>query len=172
MSETEFDPPLTLREKFAANDALARLKAEKRLERSEEKGFLRAQLLPFLMAGALIFGLFYGLYARVMRPMKDLKRETGGLYPYDISLRAYRLGSYEAAAKALQPLLDKNPSASEAYILMARIQFARGHRPEALECLKRARENSLDYRQIDRWIADLESPLSPPSGSKSTLPGN
>ena len=146
------EPPLTRREKYAEAQSLAKLKEEERLERNGRKGYFRVTLLPavtYTMAGII---LCLSLRWLVINPVQENKEKS-----YNGAYSAFVNGDYKQAAEHVRVLVEKNPADPSANILMARIELARGRKQSAIDCLRNAREAHLERKEIDRWIADLES---------------
>ncbi|MES2705545.1 MAG: hypothetical protein V4726_02970 [Verrucomicrobiota bacterium] len=155
---------MTLREKYAANRALADLKTAVWRENRERKGWFRVHFLPAAVYTAA--GLICLAAARllVVNPL----RETAGQpkeQTYYTASAAFLNGDLDQATETVIRLLRKNPGSSAANPLMAKIHLARGQRQAAADCLRTARETALECQEIDGWIAGLESPPFPPPAS-------
>ncbi|MES2468596.1 MAG: tetratricopeptide repeat protein [Verrucomicrobiota bacterium] len=81
--------------------------------------------------------------------------------PYYAASSYYMEGDLTRAAESLKTILEKNPLASPANILMAKIEVSRGKPEAAIGYLKKARETTLDQKEIDAWIVALERTSSP-----------
>lgn len=165
MIEPQPEPPLTLREKYAADRALADLKMALWRENRERKGWFRVHFLPAAIYTAA--GLVCLAAARLL--VVNPPRETAGQpkeQPYYTASAAFLNGDPGQAAETVTRLLKKNPASPAANMLMAKIHLARGQRQAAADCLRAARETTLERREIDGWIADLESPSSAPPSFK------
>lgn len=162
------EPPLTRREKIAADRALADLKREERLERESHQGFWRAKAMPallwLLMVGLAIGGAHFWL----IRPIQEANARKQSSQFLSSAWDFYHSGNLDAAASELQPYLEKPGISHQAHVLMARIRLAQGNRPLAVASLRRARETALNPLEIDQWILGLNSftaPTSPAAGS-------
>lgn len=151
---SEPGPLLNLREKYADARALADLKRETRLEKAALQGYWRGVLLPAAtwLAAFVIGCLALGHW--VIVPFREAKMARP--QPYYAASSYYMEGDLTNAAESLKSILEKNPLASPANILMAKIELSRGKPEAALGHLKKARETTLDRKEIDAWIAALE----------------
>ena len=156
---SEPGPPLNLREKYAADRALADLKRETRLEKAALKDYWRGVLLPAAtrLAAFVIGCLVLGHW--VIVPFREAKMDRP--QPYYAASSYYMEGDLTRAAESLKTILEKKPLASPANILMAKIEVSRGKPEAAIGHLKKARETTLDQKEIDAWIAALERTSSP-----------
>ncbi len=150
----EPEPLLNRREQYAADRALADLKRETRMETAALQGYWRSVLLPAAtwLAAFVIGCLALGHW--VIVPFREAKMAR--LQPYYAASSYYMEGDLTNAAESLKSILEKNPLASPANILMAKIELSRGKPEAALGHLKKARVTTLDRKEIDAWIAALE----------------
>ena len=155
----EPEPLLNRREQYAADRALADLKRETRMETAALLGYWRSVLLPAAtwLAAFVIGCLALGHW--VIVPFREAK--MGRTQPYYAASSYYMDGDLTNAAESLKSILEKNPQASPANILMAKIELSRGKPEAAVGHLKKARATTLDRKEIDAWIAALELPSSP-----------
>jgi hypothetical protein len=164
------EPPLTLREKFAADQARASLLKEERMLRNEQKPVF-ARYLPGFLSWAGTLSLIYMFGAEVIWPVHNLRAmmeraaDSAPFPPahgYHMANAYYLQGGIQEASDALVPFLEKHPDSYPGKILMAKIELARHQPAAALKHLEAARETSLDRSEIDRWIADVKSRLPGP----------
>ena len=164
------EPPLTLREKFAADQARASLLKEERMLRNEQKPVF-ARYLPGFVCWCGALSCLYAAGAWIVWPLRELRlsmeRATDSApfppaHGYHMANAYYLRGGIQQASDALVPFLEKHPDSYPGKILMAKIVLARHQPAAALKHLEAARETSLDRSEIDRWIADVKSRLPGP----------
>lgn len=155
------EPPLTIREKYAADQTRAKLLSKERKLRNEQKPFF-AKYLPGFLSWAGTLSVIYMFGAEVIWPVHNLRAmmeraADSAPFPsahgYHMANAYYVRGEIQQASGALVPFLEKHPESYPGNILMAKIELARHQPAAALKYLEAARETALDRKEIDRWIA-------------------
>ena len=155
-----------IKEIYEANRILTELKKTENQEKKLALGYWRGIFCPAftwacsIAISAAAVGHFF-IFPLTQNSREMRQAAAGGAYSQ--ASQKFMQGETEAARALLKPALEKNPNFLHGNILMAKIEFSDGNPSAALKCLKSARKVSLDPKEIDTWIANLETvkPINP-----------